>query len=111
MHSYELRKRITLHTQLLCIRHASNPPFSSSPDTHRTVRHSHTPKGPTSWVVKICVNCTHKRYEPGLETSEGRVFCKYLLVSYYVTGIENRNMAKSECYPHGTYIKKKRPRI
>lgn len=66
-------------------------------------------------VMKIGAECTHEHYEAGLGTLEGRgehpYFSKYLLASYSVASVENRNMAKSEFCPHSTYIKKRTLRL
>lgn len=42
--------------------------------------------------MKIGANCTHERYESGLETRKGGgerpYFSRYLLISYSVAGVE-----------------------
>lgn len=91
----------------------SSPPFPGSPDAHRTTGHSHIPKGPTSRreIKRGSGRHVHTVHmSRRLETLEGRVFCKYLLASYSVTGVENRTMTKSEFYPHSTSIEKRRAR-
>lgn len=52
-------------------------------------------------------NRTHERYGPGLQTPDGRLFCKDLLRPYCAVSVENKDMAKSKFYPHDTRFGKR----
>lgn len=102
----------TVHRHLLCVQHVSNLPLTHSPATHRTVGHSHAPEGPASMRKtkqgsRKRANYTHERHGPGVQTLDGRIFCKDLLQSYCAVSVENKNMAKSNFYPRDTHFRKR----